>query len=387
MSEPKQAGLETRAVRAGLHPERWEGAVQPPLYQASTYELHEIDQIGEGWIYSRLGNPNRNSFEEAVSALEQTRHSMAYPSGVSAVNAVFDLVQPGEHIVCSEHVYGGSWVLLMQEVTRRGVDVSMVDMRDLDAVRAACRPGTRLIWMESPTNPTLEVLDVAALADIARAAGALSAIDNTFATPVLQRPACLGVTLVVHSVTKYLNGHSDVVMGSVSLNDDALYQRMSARQRRVGAVAGPFDCWLALRGLRTLHLRMQTHCRNALTVARALEGAPGVSRVYYPGLPQHPAHDLASRQMGGLYGGVVSVELQDGRPAVDRFFRRTQWFRLAASLGGVESMANYPAALSHANMSAEQRQRTGVTDGLIRLSVGIESVNDLVDDLLHAIAP
>ncbi len=387
MNEYRQAEPQTQAVRAGLHPERWEGAVQPPLYQASTYELHDIDQIGQGWVYSRLGNANRSSFEEAVSALEQTRHTMAYPSGVSAVNAVFDLVQAGEHIICSEHVYGGSWALLMHEVVRRGVDVTMVDMRNPDNVRDACRPNTRLIWMESPTNPTLEVVDITALAQIAREAGALSGIDNTFATPVLQQPATLGVDLVVHSVTKYLSGHSDVVMGSVSLNDEALYQRMSTRQRRVGAVAGPFDCWLALRGLRTLHLRVQAHCRNALTVAHAMSGAPGISRVYYPGLPDHPAHALAKHQMNGLFGGVVSLELQGGRPAVERFFARTQWFRLAASLGGVESMGNYPAALSHSSMSAEQRLRTGVTDGLIRLSVGIESVNDLVEDLLQATSP
>ena len=377
--------FETRAIHDGQKPEALTGAVAVPVYQTSTYQQDGIGQP-RAFEYSRTGNPTRQALEEALASLEGGAHGLAFASGVAATTAVFQLLGPGDHVVAGDDLYGGTYRLLEKVYRPWGVQVDYADSASPAAFAAALRPNTRLIWVETPTNPLLKLVDVAAVADIARQAGALLAVDNTFASPYFQRPLELGADLVVHSTTKYLGGHSDVVGGAVVSRRDDLHEKLHFYQNAAGAIPGPWDSWLVLRGLKTLAVRMREHERNAVHIAQVLEDHPAVERVYYPGLAGHPQHELARRQMSG-FGGMLSLELKGGFAAVERFVARLKVFTLGESLGGVESLACYPPRMTHASLPAAERQRRGIRDNLVRLSVGIEHVRDLEADLLAALAP
>ena len=377
--------FETRAIHDGQKPEALTGAVAVPVYQTSTYQQDGIGQP-RAFEYSRTGNPTRQALEEALASLEGGAHGLAFASGVAATTAVFQLLGPGDHVVAGDDLYGGTYRLLEKVYRPWGVQVDYADSASPAAFAAALRPNTRLIWVETPTNPLLKLVDVAAVADIARQAGALLAVDNTFASPYFQRPLELGADLVVHSTTKYLGGHSDVVGGAVVSRRDDLHEKLQFYQNAAGAIPGPWDSWLVLRGLKTLAVRMREHERNAVHIAQVLEDHPAVERVYYPGLARHPQHELARRQMSG-FGGMLSLELKGGFAAVERFVERLKIFTLGESLGGVESLACYPPRMTHASLPAAERQRRGIRDNLVRLSVGIEHVRDLEADLLAALAP
>ncbi|RMG15572.1 MAG: cystathionine gamma-synthase [Planctomycetota bacterium] len=376
-------GFGTRAVHGGTEPEPVTGAIMTPVFQTSTYvqprpaeaKLHE---------YSRTGNPTRDALEAAVATLEGAPHGLAFASGMAAIDAVLRLLSAGDHVVAGDDLYGGTYRLFTKVLQRCGLSFSFVDTSNLAAVEAALRPETRLLWVETPTNPLLKISDLSALAAIARRAGALFAVDNTFATPALQQPLSLGADLVVHSTTKYVGGHSDVVGGAVVTRDPELRERLAFIQNAAGAVPGPWDCFLTLRGLKTLHLRMERHCDNAEAVAAFLAEHPKVTRVHYPGLPSHPGHEVARRQMRRC-GGMVSFELEGGiQPGYDLCLR-TRIFRLAESLGGVESLVEQPATMTHASVEPEVRRAAGLADGLVRLSVGVEDREDLLADLEQAL--
>lgn len=376
--------FETRAIHDGQEPDAQTGSVTVPVYQTSTYAQ---DGIGKqrGFEYSRTGNPTRQALETALASLEGGAHGLAFASGVAATTAVLQLLQPGDHVLAGNDIYGGTYRLLEKVYRPWGLHADYADIANPDAFAAAVLPNTRLIWIETPSNPLLKVADIAALAVVAREAGALLVVDNTFASPYVQRPLEFGAHIVVHSTTKYLGGHSDVIGGAVitSLQDE--HQQLKFYQNAAGAVPGPWDCWLLLRGLKTLAVRMREHERNALHLARLLEAHPAVERVFYPGLPSHPQHALAARQMSG-FGGMISLELQGGFDAVERFVARLKLFTLGESLGGVESLVCYPSRMTHASFPPEERRRRGIQDNLVRLSVGIESQADLEDDLRNALA-
>jgi cystathionine beta-lyase/cystathionine gamma-synthase len=380
----KALGLGTRAVHVGQGPDPATGAVVVPIHLATTF-VHESPGRHKGYEYSRSGNPTRNNLEACLASLEGARHGLAFSSGLAATTAVVLLLDPGDHVVLTEDVYGGTFRLFDQVFSRYGITFTSADPSDVDAIAAAMTDRTRLVWLESPTNPLLRVVDIDAVSEIVHGAGALFAVDSTFASPVLQRPLELGADVVVHSSTKYLGGHSDVLGGAVLTSDDVLEERLRFHQNAVGAVPSPFDCWLLLRGLKTLQLRVLRQCENALAIARWLEGQDAVTQVHYPGLESSPGHALARRQMGGHYGGVVSFEVSSRQAAVS-FLERLRVFTLAESLGAVESLAESPALMTHASIPEEIRTRVGVSDGLLRLSVGIEDVDDLVADLEQALA-
>jgi cystathionine beta-lyase/cystathionine gamma-synthase len=375
--------LGTRAVHGGMVPDPLSGAVMTPIYQTSTYVQEGLGRH-KGYEYGRTRNPTREALERSVAALEGGRHGLAYGSGLAAVDAVMKLLSSGDHVVSGENVYGGTHRQMTLIWSRLGLSFTFVDGGDADAVAAAVTPRTKLIYAETPTNPMMHLCDLAATAEIAKRAGALLVVDNTFATPCFQRPLELGADLVLHSTTKYLNGHSDMVGGMLVTPRDDLAERLAFIQNGSGAVPGPFDCWLALRGIKTFPLRMRQHDANGRRVAEWLSHHPRVRQVYYPGLPSHPQHDLACRQMSG-FGGMLSVELGD--PAfARRVVERTRVFALAESLGGVESLIGHPASMTHASVPPELRQKMGLTDSLIRLSVGIEDIEDLIEDLDQALA-
>ena len=381
------AGPATRCVHAGSLPDPAYGAVAPPIYQTSTFAFSAIGTNG-GFDYTRSGNPTRERLEQAIAALEGGSGATCTSSGMSAILVALNLLPHGSQVLCTEDCYGGTFRTLEHARAIYGLQATYLDLADLDAVRAALRPDTRMIWVETPSNPLLRLSDIRALAEIARAAGALLVVDNTFLSPVLQRPFESGADLVVHSTTKYLNGHSDVVGGAVvaAPGQPELAQRIAALNNLLGTSQSPHDCFLILRGLKTLHLRMAAHERNALAVAQALAGHPAVAAVNYPGLPGHPQHGLAKRQQRG-FGAMLSFELKDGsRAAVERLLLGLRWFTLAESLGGVESLVAHPASMTHASMTPEARRQAGIGDGLIRLSVGIEDGADLIEDLLQALA-
>jgi cystathionine beta-lyase/cystathionine gamma-synthase len=375
--------LSTRAVHAGVVPDPLAGAVMPPIYQTSTYIQDGLGRH-KGYEYARTQNPTREALERNVAALEGGRHGFAFGSGLAAVDAVVKLLSAGDHVVSGENVYGGTHRQMTHIWARLGLTFTFVDGGDLDAVAGAVTPATKLVYAESPTNPMLRLCDLAATGDIAKRAGALFVVDNTFATPCFQRPLELGADIVLHSTTKYLNGHSDMVGGLLVMSRDDLAERIGFIQNSSGAVPGPLDCWLALRGIKTLPLRMRQHDANGRRIAEWLSHHPRVRNVNYPGLPSHPQHDLACRQMTG-YGGMMSVELGDAAFA-RRMVERTRVFALAESLGGVESLIGHPATMTHASVPLELRRKMGLTDSLIRLSVGIEDVEDLVEDLDQALA-
>jgi cystathionine gamma-lyase len=378
-------GTGTRAIHAGQSPDPSTGAVMPPIYATSTY-AQSSPGVHQGFEYSRTHNPTRFAYERCVAGLEGGLRGFAFASGLAASATVLELLDSGDHVIAMDDLYGGSY-RLFERVRRRtaALDFSFVDLADIAAFEAAITPRTRMVWIETPTNPLLKIVDIAAVAEVARRRGILVVVDNTFASPALQRPLSLGADLVLHSATKYLNGHSDMVGGMVVAADEALAEQLAFLQNSVGAVQGPFDSFLALRGLKTLHLRMRAHCENALELASWLETVPGVAGVLYPGLPSHPQHALAMRQMSGG-GGIISVRLAGGLEAATRFCERLRLFTLAESLGGVESLVNHPAVMTHASVPVERRDALGLGDELVRLSVGVEDVADLRADIEAALA-
>lgn len=383
LDEDVRRRLGTRAVHAGMVPDPLAGAVMPPIYQTSTYIQDGLGRH-KGYEYARTRNPTREALERNVAALEGGRHGFAFGSGLAAVDAVVKLLSAGDHVVCGENVYGGTHRQMTHIWARLGLTFTFVDGGDLDAVAGAVTPATKMVYAESPTNPMLRLCDLAATGEIAKRAGAVFVVDNTFATPCFQRPLELGADIVLHSTTKYLNGHSDMIGGLLVTGRDDLAERLGFIQNGTGAVPGPLDCWLALRGIKTLPLRMRQHDQNGRRIAEWLSHHPRVRHVNYPGLPSHPQHDLACRQMSG-YGGMMSIELGDAAFA-RRVVERTRVFALAESLGGVESLIGHPASMTHASVPLELRRKMGLTDSLIRLSVGIEDVEDLLEDLDQALA-
>ncbi len=377
--------LGTLAIHGGQSPDPSTGAVMPPIYATSTY-AQSSPGVHQGFEYSRTHNPTRFAYERCVAALEGGSRGFAFASGMAATSTVLELLDSGSHVIAMDDLYGGSY-RLFERVRKRtaALDFSFVDLTDLAAFEAAIRPETRMVWVETPTNPMLKIVDIAAVCAIARKHGLRVVVDNTFASPILQRPLHLGADIVMHSATKYLNGHSDMVGGMVVVGDDAeLAEQMAFLQNSIGAVQGPFDSFLALRGLKTLHLRMKAHCENALALAQWLETHPAIEKVIYPGLASHPQHGLASRQMQGG-GGIVSIVLKGGFEAAKAFCERTELFTLAESLGGVESLVNHPAVMTHASIPPVRRQQLGISDALVRLSVGVEDVEDLRADLENAL--
>jgi cystathionine gamma-lyase len=376
----------TRAIHAGQEPDASTGAIMTPIYATSTY-VQESPGVHKGFEYSRSQNPTRFAYERCVTALEGGTRGFAFASGLAATATILDLLDSGDHVISSDDMYGGSF-RLFERVRRRsaGLSFSYVDMSDPQAIRAAANSRTRLIWVETPSNPMLKLADLALIAEIGRSLGAITAADNTFATPYVQRPLELGFDLVMHSATKYLNGHSDIIGGIVVAGaNKELSDRLAFLQNAVGGVASPFDSFLALRGLKTLHLRMQAHCVNALRIAAWLEQHPAIERVIYPGLESHPQHDLAARQMHG-FGGMVTAILKGDLGSARRFLERCRLFALAESLGGVESLIEHPAIMTHASVPAQQRAALGISDTLVRLSVGVEEVEDLIADLDEALS-
>jgi cystathionine beta-lyase/cystathionine gamma-synthase len=371
----------TRTIHAAQPAEPETGAVVPPIFATSTYE-QEGPGLHKGYCYSRTNNPTRARLEAVLADLEGVAHCAVFASGLGAENALLQAhLQPGDEVIVPPDVYGGTHRLLHQVYAQQGVVTRVVDYADLDALDAALGPQTRLVWVESPTNPRLLIYDIGAIAAVAHRSGALVVVDNTFATPLFQRPFELGADLVVHSVTKYLAGHSDVIQGAVLAREAANFERIRFLQNAAGGTPSPFDCWLTLRGLKTLELRVQRHADNAAAIARSLDGHPAVQRVYYPGLPQHPGHELARRQMTG-FGGMVSLELRGTFDAVVEFVSGRRYFALAESLGGVKSLICHPASMTHASIPAAVRAERGLSDQLVRLSPGCENGEDLVEDLL-----
>lgn len=376
----------TRVIHGGQHPDPQTGAVMPPIYATSTY-VQSSPGVHKGYDYSRTRNPTRDALQAAAANLEGGTAGFAFASGMATTSTVLELLDSGSHIIAMHDLYGGSY-RLFENVRKRsaGHDVSFVDLTNPAALEAAIRPNTRLVWVETPTNPLLKIVDLSAVAAAARKHGLISVCDNTFATPFIQRPLEHGIDIVVHSATKYLNGHSDSIGGvAVVGSNSGLKDRLTYLQNALGAISGPFDCFLILRGIKTLALRMERHCANALAIAQFLEKHPKVERVYYPGLDSHPQHALAKRQMVGGYGGIVTAVLRGTVDDARRVLERCHLFSLAESLGGVESLIEHPGLMTHASLPAAMRASLGISDGLIRLSVGVEDVNDLIAELRQAL--
>jgi cystathionine gamma-lyase len=373
----------TRAIHAGVEPDPATGAIMTPVYLTSTYAQSAPGQH-KGYEYSRSDHPTRAALEHNLAALEGVEYGLAFASGLAAESAVLHLLQSGDHVAATRDLYGGTYRLFERVWAKYGVEFSYADGEDIEALRRAFRPNTKLFWIETPSNPLLSIVDLRAACELAHAHGALAVVDNTFATPYLQQPFEFGADIVVHSTTKYLGGHSDVVGGALCVRERALYEQLKFYQNAVGAVPGPLDCFLVLRGIKTLALRMRQHCENARRIAEYLAQHPEVKQVRYPGLPTHPGHALARQQMRD-FGGIVTMELHGGAARAMRFLSSTRLFTLAESLGGVESLMCHPATMTHASIPPEERARIGITDALIRLSVGVEDADDLLEDLAQAI--
>ncbi|MBS1546399.1 MAG: cystathionine gamma-synthase [Bacteroidetes bacterium] len=374
----------TKAVHAGVEPDPSTGAIMTPIFQTSTY-VQAAPGDHKGYEYSRTHNPTRTALQKALAALENGKHGLCFATGMASIDAVVKLLKPGDEVVSTNDLYGGTYRLFTKVFEPFGVKFKFVDMADAANVAAAITPRTKLVWVETPTNPTLRIVDIAAIAKLTKGKDILLAVDNTFASPYLQNPLDLGADLVMHSVTKFLGGHSDVVMGALIMNDDTLLERLAFLQNSCGATPGPQDCFLVLRGLKTLHLRLERHCTNGRAVAEFLAKHPKVGKVYWPGLPSHPNHEVAKRQMRD-FGGMMSFTIKGDRMEDAMHFLRTcKLFSLAESLGGVESLMGHPASMTHASIPREERERTGVTDSLIRLSVGVEDADDLIADLAKAL--
>lgn len=388
-------GFGTTAIHAGQEPDAQTGAVAVPISLASTFAqsspgvVNGRDQpnsFGRGWEYSRTGNPTRGAFERAIAACEHGRFAVAYSSGMAAITAAVHLLKQGDHVLCIDDVYGGTQRYFRQTVKPTyGMDFDFVDMSDVATIKAAIRPQTKMLWIESPTNPTLKITDIAAVARVAKAHKLLLVVDNTFMSPYFQNPLDLGADVVLHSITKYINGHSDVVMGVVITNDEDINTKLRFVQNGIGAVPSPFDAYLALRGLKTLHVRMAAHAKNAQAVAEFLEAHPAVDKVYYPGLPSHPQHEIAKKQSSG-HGGMITFYVKGGLDKARAFLENLRVFTLAESLGAVESLAESPAIMTHASVPPEVRQQLGISDSLIRLSIGIEGLPDIIADLERSLA-
>jgi len=379
----KNLGFNTLAIHAGQEPDKETGAVMPPIYQTSTYAQRSPGEH-TGYEYSRTGNPTRKPYEDCVAALEGGKYGLAFASGMSAIDAVLRLLAPGDHILSCDDVYGGTYRILERIYKKMGIEVSFVDMSDLKKTEQAFRSNTKLVWMESPTNPLLKILDIEALSKMALEKVALPVVDNTFMSPYFQKPLELGAGIVVHSVTKFMNGHSDVIGGVIIVNEDHLYEELKFIQNSVGAIPGPMDCYFVMRGLKTLAVRMQRHEENAKKIAQFLEDHPKVERVIYPGLESHEQHDIAKKQMSG-YGGMVTFFIKGGLTEARSFLEKVNIFTLAESLGGVESLIEHPAIMTHASIPKEVREQLGIFDNLVRVSVGIEDIKDLVADLDQAL--
>ena len=375
----------TKAVHAGVEPDPSTGAIMTPIFQTSTY-VQAAPGDHKGYEYSRTHNPTRTALQNALAELENGKHGLCFASGMASIDAVVKLLKPGDEVVSTNDLYGGTYRLFTKIFGPFGVKFTFVDMGDPANVAAAITPRTKLVWVETPTNPTMRIVDIAAIAKLTKGKDILLAVDNTFASPYLQNPMDLGADIVMHSVTKFLGGHSDVVMGALIVNDDALAERLAFIQNSCGATPGPQDCFLVLRGLKTLHLRMERHCTNGRAIAEWLERHPKVGRVYWPGFPGHGNHDVAKRQMRD-FGGMMSFTIKgDKLEDATRFLSSCKLFTLAESLGGVESLMGHPASMTHASIPREVRMKSGVTDSLIRLSVGVEDAQDLIADLEQALA-
>jgi cystathionine beta-lyase/cystathionine gamma-synthase len=376
--------FETKVVRAGISPDPTTGAIVPPIYQTATYVLPEVGR-NLGYDYTRASNPTRSVLEANLAALEGGKHAVCFASGLSAVDACLRMLSAGDHVVCSDDVYGGVSRIFNQILSRFELSFTYVDSSNAGNIREALRPNTKLIWLETPTNPLLKVTDVEAAAAIGKEHGIMVGVDSTFATPCLLRPLEHGVDVVLHSTTKYLSGHNQLIGGVVITNRDDVFDKVKFMQKAIGAVPSPFDCWLTLMGVKTLHLRVARHCENAMKVAEFLEAHPKVARVSYPGLPSHPQHEIAKRQMSG-FSGMISFELTGGIPAGRDLMNGVELCSLAESLGAVETMITHPATMTHAEVPKEEREARGLTDGLVRISVGVEDVEDIIADLDQALA-
>ncbi|MCB9187482.1 MAG: cystathionine gamma-synthase [Flavobacteriales bacterium] len=374
----------TKAVHAGVEPDPTTGAIMTPIYQTSTY-VQAAPGDHKGYEYSRTGNPTRNALENAIAELENGKYGACFGSGMAAIDCVIKMLKPGDEVISTNDLYGGTYRLFTKIYEGFGVKFHFVPMGDVETVKAKVNSNTKLIWVETPTNPMMNVIDIKAMSEVAKSAGALLCVDNTFATPALQQPLDLGADIVMHSVTKYLGGHSDVVMGALVVRDEKLAERMYFIQNSSGAVCGPMDSFLVLRGLKTLNIRMKQHCENGKVVATWLKDHPKVDKVYWPGFESHPNHEVAKSQMNG-FGGMVSFTLKENTvEAATKVLSATHLFSLAESLGGVESLIGHPATMTHASIPKEEREKTGVVDSLIRLSIGIEDADDLIADLKSAL--
>jgi cystathionine gamma-lyase len=388
MSKTNKSDLEygfgTRAIHAGQPPHGDSRAVMTPIYQTSTYAQSSPGEHS-GYEYSRTDNPTRTAYQQCLAALEGGTHALAFSSGLATTDSILHTLKSGDHVLCCDDVYGGTYRLFEKVYRPFGIDFTFVDMTDLAKVEAAFKPNTKLLWIETPTNPTLKIVDIAKLTGLARKKGATSVVDNTFMSSYFQKPLALGADIVMHSVTKYMNGHSDVVGGALITSNESLYEKLKFFQNAVGAVPAPMDCFLVMRGLKTLHVRMERHAASAMKVAQHLEKHPKVERVIYPGLESHPQHALAKTQMSG-FGGMITFFIKGGLPEAKRFLERVKLFTLAESLGGVESLIEHPAIMTHASIPAENRKALGIHDNLVRVSVGIEDLSDLLKDLDQALS-
>jgi cystathionine gamma-lyase len=385
MKTTPEHGFGTRAIHAGQQPDPTTGAIVTPIYQTSTFVQESPGVIKGEYDYSRAANPTRDALQDNLASLEGGKYGLCFASGVAATGVVLHLLSAGDKVLLCDDVYGGTNRLFHRVFAQLGIETILVDMTDPARVAQAMDEKVKLVWIETPTNPTLKVIDIEAVSDIARKGGAMVAVDNTFASPYLQNPLGLGADIVCHSTTKYIGGHSDAIGGALIVNDDEIHQRLKFVQLSEGAVPGIMECFLFLRSTKTLHVRMDRHCANAMKVAEHLSGHPAVEKVIYPGLESHPQHAIARKQMSG-FGGMVTIYLKDGLEASRRMLERVEFFGLAESLGGVESLIEHPAIMTHASVPPEQRKALGISDGLVRLSVGIEDADDLIADLNQALA-
>ena len=377
--------FETIAIHAGERPDRTFGAISVPIYQTSTFVFEDVGKT-RGYDYSRTANPTRKVLEDTIAQLEGGKAGFAFATGMAAETTVIHLLKAGDHVISGDDIYGGTYRLFQNTMRDFGLEFTFLRMDDRKRIEEAIKPNTKMLWLETPSNPLLNIVDIEMVVDIARQHNLMTVMDNTLATPYLSRPLEYGVDLVVHSSTKYLNGHCDVVSGAVVTTTDELSERVQFLLNTLGTCASPFDCWLVLRGIETLPVRMKQHEENAAAVANYLKGHPTVNRVLYPGLDSHPGHEIAKRQMSG-FGGMVSLKLKGGIEAVNHFLRRLKVFSLAESLGGVASLVEHPATMSHASMPKDFRDKVGITDDLVRLSVGLENIDDLIEDLRQALEP
>lgn len=376
--------FETKAILVGQEADKATGATIIPIYQTSTFTQEEVGKH-KGYEYTRVGNPTRSALDECLASLEEGTYGLTFSSGLAAEHSILSLLKPGDHVIVPEDMYGGTYRLIKEILEPYNIKFTFTDFTDLKLIQQAFIPSTRMVWIETPTNPLLKIFDIEAISEMSHTKHALVVVDNTFLSPFFQKPLLLGADIVVHSTTKYINGHSDIIGGAVIMNDKNLYEKIHLVQKSVGAVPSPFDSWLTLRGVKTLAIRMRQHELNASQIAHFLEKHPNVEKVFFPGLKTHPGHAIAKKQMSG-FGGVVSFRIKGGLTESNIFFRKLKIFQLADSLGGVESLANYSALMTHDYFPAELRKKIGVTENLIRLSVGIEHIDDLLDDLKNALA-